>query len=107
MNTIKTLLWNTRGVRNKKKEIKQKFNEPEIDIGIVTETKMKSNVNNKNNNICFTGYNKVSENPYNKETGGAGGVTILVKKDIVLQKIPIEKVGIQKIECVAVYKGIR
>lgn len=82
-NTIKILLWNARGYGSKKEEIAQKFREMDIEIGIITEMKNKTNVNGKQRYIAsISGYNSIIGNNYKNGQGGAGGVAVFVRKNI-------------------------
>lgn len=83
MNSIKILLWNARNYGNKKEEAGYKFQQYDIGIGIITEIKNSSNVfKNRFNNFSISGYHSVVVNNYKNGQGGAGGVAILVKKEM-------------------------
>lgn len=91
MNSIKILLWNTRGFNSKKEEITQKFREADIDVGIITKMKNKTKMNNTQRYVTsISGYNSIIENSYNYGLGGAGGVAIIVKKNIRVREINLE-----------------
>lgn len=97
------LLWNARGYCSKKEELVQKFEEVEIDIGIVTETKNKNNVNTKQKFIgSMTGYNCLLGNNYRNGQGGAGGVAIFRKKNLRIKEINLENVQKKDIDSVAI-----
>lgn len=53
------IVWNARGYRNKKEEIRQRFKELNVYIAVITE--MKSNSINRKiviqSNNCIAGYN--------------------------------------------------
>lgn len=73
---IDILLWNCRGYKNKKNEIKERINI--YDIIILTETK-----SNTANGIYFPGYKTITK----ESLGNSGGVAIAIKKEIEFETI--------------------
>ncbi|XP_029680683.1 uncharacterized protein LOC115246167 [Formica exsecta] len=101
------LLWNARGISNKRAEIEQHINN--FDVSIITETKISCN-----KDIYFSGYKVVKS--LNREN--SGGIAIIIKKDIdfdtiepwILKSNNIEAIGIRvkntsiKFNLIAVYR---
>lgn len=104
------LNWNARGIKNKKDELSSKI--VNYDIVILTETKM----SNKER-LKFNGYNVIEKN-YTKKINSAGGLAIIVRKDLGITKIKdislnssnIEMLGIKisgldrELNCFAIYR---
>lgn len=109
---IKILNWNARGIKNKKEELSNKLYD--YDIVIVTETKM----NNKES-LKFKGYSVVEKN-YPIKNKSSGGIAIIVRQDLKINKLKeitlksanIEILGIkisgldrvERLNCFAIYR---
>lgn len=100
------LLWNVRGWISKKAELRHEA--IEYDITILTETKSK-----KRDYINIRGFNCHMINNYQREEGGAGGVAILIRKNIKCQiidfsdiKSSIDVIGIRVRSILLVYINI-
>lgn len=72
---LKVLLWNARGIRNKKEEIIERIKN--TDIAIITETK-----NRKKKNLRITGFRIIMNNTVERCKIEAGGIAIALKKDL-------------------------
>lgn len=85
------LLWNARGIINKKMELEMHINK--YDIIVITETKI-----SKNKRLHFSGYKTFkSENEIN-----CGGVAIIIKQGIEFNCIGTWKVRSQNIEVLGI-----
>lgn len=69
---FKILLWNARGLRNKKEEIYVRSQD--YDICVITETKSK-----RTDHFMAPGFTTISKSNYNMQEGGAGGVAIFIR----------------------------
>lgn len=88
---MKIVLWNARGLKNKKEEIVQRFQD--FDIAIVTELK------NKTNEKCnIPGFNVVIKDNQRISRAAAGGITIMAKKDIKIREMEKVKSNNSNIE---------
>lgn len=76
---IRILNWNARGIKNKIEELSNRIFD--YDIVIITETKR----NNKEV-LKFKGYN-VLERKFIKKDKSAGGIAIIVRKDLKMRKL--------------------
>lgn len=108
---LKVTLWNARGIKGKREEITERIKE--TDIAIITETK-----NRSMENLKVSGYNTILSNSRKNYKAEAGGIAIVIKKEIqwisleglVSQSENIEVAGIriinvsQRINVVAIYR---
>lgn len=81
---MKGLTWNVRGWREKSEEIVERVRE--VDIAIITETKGK-----RTDHYRIPGYGVIKCNDYNLGEGGAGGVAIFYRTEMVVTEI--ENIG--------------
>lgn len=108
---LKLILLNARGIKNKKEELIERIKE--ADIAVTTETK-----NRRMENLKVTGYDTVLSNSRTNYKVEAGGIAIIVRKDIQCEQLVnlrspsenIEIVGIklkdtqQPINLIAIYR---
>lgn len=72
---IRALLWNIRGWASKEAELSSKIND--YDVMFITETKSK-----KNHKLNMMGFDSYTANEFRQGEGRAGGVAILIRKEI-------------------------
>lgn len=87
---IKIMLWNCGGWRNKHDEMRKRLREEDVDIGIITETKM-----GEDDKIRMTGYD-IARQERRTGAGKGGGVMILIKKKIKWENIQSKEIGGEK-----------
>lgn len=92
-STTKLMIWNARGIRHKKDELFDFMLQNNIDICLLSETLLSSNLSIRNNDFyCYRN---------DRENSRGGGVAILVKKSIRHKLVPIvdtvliENIGIK------------
>lgn len=86
-SNINVLIWNCYGVRNKTAELNKRFQEHNIDIGIITETKLL-----EGDNLKFSGYDIIKKDRKGGK-GREGGVLIVIQKNLVWEPIMEKDMG--------------
>lgn len=92
-NNIKLVLWNSRGIRNKLIEFFDFLIRNNVDIALVSETWLKSNMVMSHSEYCC--YRK------DRESAAGGGVAIIIRKSINHTTLPyintevIENIGVR------------
>lgn len=92
--TIKVLNWNARGIKNKKEELSTYIDD--YDIIVVTETK-----SNNKDSLKFKGFN-VIEKKFLKRINSAGGLAIIIRKDLKIKKLDDINLNVSSIEILGI-----
>ena len=92
-DALRLLNWNARSIRAKKIELEDFLRSQSIDVGIITETRLNSNIS-----FSIAGFTTIR---LDRSGSSRGGVAIILRKGVAYQPIPhprteiIEAIGVE------------